>query len=153
MRQFIRTSLFPLVLVIIVTGFIIGKPLLFGIIGGVLLIFVLFFYSSRKSRMRYWIQGYKTHLEQKENNKQNSISAIQREFCEGKYANKHICGSEYQDIDTLIEDIIKEEFNLARLILSQTSSPSELQENILAYEKEKKKVKKEVQEVKKEVLS
>jgi hypothetical protein len=153
MKRFVRLLLFPLALVLFVIGFVVGELLIFGIIGIALLVFTSFFYSHRKQRVRYWIQGYKTHLENNENNKIDAIKSIQQEFCASKYADNDFCNNEYQNIDTLVEDIIKREFKFEKLVQSPISTPNDIQGNISAYVKAKEKVKHEITDVKKEILS
>lgn len=152
MKQLIRLALFPVALVLFIIGFITGKLLFFGVIGGALIIFASLFYSGRKQRIRYWIQRYKTHLENNKENKVTAIQSIQQEFCVSKYADEHICNNKYEDVDSLIQDIIKKEFKFDRLVQSPISSPNNIQKNILAYKKATGKIKQEITDIKKEIF-
>ncbi len=153
MKQFVRLLLFPLAIVIFIIGFIVGELLIFGIIGGALLVFSSLFYSGRKQRVRYWIQGYKTHLENNDNNETLAIESVKQEFCKSKYVDDNVCNNKYQDIDTLVEDIIKREFKFERLVQTPASTPNDIKGNISAYAKAKKKLKREIADVKKDILS
>src|SRR3989344_5834590 len=115
MRPIVRTLLAPLAILIFISGFVIGQRLIFGTIGAGLLIFSALFYSHRKQRVRYWMQGYKTYLENNGNSEAVAIESVKQEFCASKYADNHVCDSEYQSIETLVEDIIKREFKFERL--------------------------------------
>src|SRR3989338_38739 len=152
MKQTLRMLLIPLALVMFILGFVTGRWMLFGVIGIGLLIFTSLFYSGRKQRVRYWIQGYKIQLENNRGNEKAAIEAVRKEFCASKYADDNICNREYQEIGPLVEDMIKREFKFERLVQSPISSPNDIQNNISAYVKAKEKVKREVADVKKEIL-
>lgn len=139
-----RILLIPLILAIFIIGLITGKWLIFGIIGIALLIFTSLFYSHRKQRVRYWIQGYKTHLENNKGDKKAAIETIQKEFCLSKYADDSTCNNDYQDIGALVEDIIEREFKFDILL----QPPVDLS----AYRKAKENVKHEIDGVEKEIL-
>jgi len=152
MKPIIRTSLAPFAILMFIIGFVVGQRLIFSIIGAGLLIFSALFYSHRKQRVRYWIQGYKTYLENNGNNEAVAVESVKQEFCASKYVDDHVCNNEYQNIETLVEDIIKREFRFERLVQSPISSPSDIQGNLLAYTKVVKKVRQEIADVKDEIL-
>lgn len=152
MKQVFRMLLIPLALLMFVAGFITGKWVVFGIIGIGLLTFTSLFYSGRKQRVRYWLQGYKTQLEKSGGNEESALNSVKNEFCASKYAEESICNGEYQDIDKLVEDIIKKEFKFERIIQSSISSPNNLQKDLLAYKKASEKVRIEIATVKKEIF-
>src|SRR3989344_6085423 len=150
MRPVVRTLLAPLAILMFIIGFVVGQWLIFSIIGTGLLVFSALFYSHRKQRVRYWIQGYKTYLEGNGNSVAGAIESVKQEFCAGKYADDQVCNNEYQDIAALVEDIIKKEFKFERLTQSPISSPNDIQGNLLAYMKATKRVRQEIADVKNE---
>jgi hypothetical protein len=152
MTQTLRILMLPLALAMFVVGFITGKWIIFGIIGISLIIFTSVFYSGRKQRVRYWIQGYKTLLENNGGDAQTALTTIQKEFCASKYADENVCKNQYDSISTLVEAIIQREFKFERLVQAPISSPNDVQKNLSAYAKAKEKLRKEVASVKKEIL-
>jgi len=116
--------------------------------GGVFLLLNILLYSGRTSRIRYWFQGYKVSLRNNRKAHGLAIKEIQKDFCCGKYGDKDVCNKEYENIDTLVEDIIKREFKFERLI----HSSDHIQKGLLAYQKETERLKMEISKIRKEVL-
>lgn len=152
MRHILRILMLPLALAMFVIGYVTGNWIVFGIIGVVLLISTSLFYSGRKQRVRYWIQGYKTSLENNGGNHQAALTEIKNEFCASKYADETVCQNEYDNVENLVEDIIQREFKFERLVQAPISSPNDMQKNLSAYAKAKEKMQQEVATVKKEIL-
>lgn len=150
MKHLLRIALTPLAFVSLVLGFITGKWLIFGTAAMGLLIFDFVYYSNRKQRIRYWLQGYKEQLEKNGDNEKDAIRSIQKEFCASKYADEHVCRGEYNDVEILITDIIKREYRFERLL--SPSSQGNTLENIKDYVKAVADVKIEITNIRKEVL-
>lgn len=152
MKSSIRTLLIPTSLVLIIVGIITGKWLIFGLIAGAILLFSVLFYSHRKQRVRYWVQGYQLSLEKNGGDELGALKDIRDEFCTSKYAEERICKTTYSSLDILVEDIIKCEFKFEVLLQPMSSNPKNIEKNMHAYMKAKGALKKEIEDVKKEVL-
>ncbi len=151
MKHLIRISLIPLALASFVLGYITGKWLIFGVIAIGLLVFDFVYYSGRKQRIRYWLQGYRGQLEKNGGNENDSLKSIQKEFCASKYADESVCSKEYPDVETLVLDIIKQEFKFKMLIKPSASSGSVFQ-NLDDYAEAVTKTKNEIENIKRELL-
>lgn len=152
MKHLLRISLTPLAFVSFVLGLITGKWLIFGAIAIGLLVISLVYYSGRKRRIRYWLQGYKMQLEKNGDNEKSAIESIQKEFCASKYTDEQICSKEYSDIETLVRDMIKREFKFERLMQSSVSSQNEMSKSLDDYIKAVANVTMEIRDIKKELL-
>ena len=152
MKSSIRVYLIPSSVVLFVIGLLIGKALIFGIIAVAIIVFSVLFYSHRKQRVRYWIQGYQIYLEKNNGNEVSSPRALKEEFCTSKYAEEKICDNEYSSLDVLVEDIIKREFKFDILLQSRSLDPKDVEKNLAAYMKAKVALRSEIADVKKEVL-
>jgi hypothetical protein len=152
MSQLLRLLIIPMSIIPVILAFVTGKYLLFLGIAGALVLVSVIVYSGRKQRVRYWLQGYKNQLENNDNNVEMALQAIKKEFCMSKYADEDICGNTYSDIDTLVLEIIKREFNLKRLLETPAVTPEQIQQNLVEYRNAIQKIKSEIIQVKKERL-
>jgi hypothetical protein len=151
MIQLLRLSIiFEIISVIL--AFVTGKYLLFFGIAGVLILVSTIFYSGRKQRVRYWLQGYRTQLENNDNNVEMALKVIKQEFCASKYADSDICENTYSDVDTLVLEIIKREFKFHKLLEIPPATPEQMRQNLVAYQNAIQKTKNEIIQVKKEKL-
>lgn len=144
MKPIVRTSLLPLSIILLVVALITSKWFMFGSLAVVLLIISVFFYSGRKQRIRYWVQGYKNKIESNDGNVKIAIRELQDDFCKSKYANEKVCGSEYENITALIQDVIVIEFGFKKLLKTRTSS---MVQNMDAYLGEVEKLRDEIKAI------
>jgi chaperonin cofactor prefoldin len=151
-KQFIRISIILIFVITIILGFFLSYSILWWSISAITFFSFFLIYSGRKQRILFWFQGYKKHLNRNKVDKKSAISLIQKEFCATKYADEKVCNTNYSDIDLLVTDIILKEFKLAHLLTPINSTPESIQKGIETYEKEYRKIKKDIEEVKKNIL-
>ncbi len=150
----IRRFLLPTAVIIVLIGFVIDMLLIAGIIAVVIVIYSLLTYSGRKARIRYWFQGYQGAMRGNGNDEQAAMSALQQQFCGGKYANDIVCGDkEYKNLDTLIEHIITAEFKFQKLLMPLPGKSGLSAKGVEDFKKAKRKLQQEISGVRKEVLA
>ncbi len=111
--QFLRISINFLLLISIILAIIYSWYFLLATV--VLYIIHFFIYASRKARIRYWFQGYKTALLKNNNDEHLALLSVYDEFRSSKYGDD-LDLTRINNINSLIHSIIIREFHILESI-------------------------------------
>ena len=111
-----RSILLYLGIALITFGLIGGLKIVIIILGGMSLIASLFIYSTRKARVRYWLQNYK-HLRNRAGlSNEFALLKLKEQFCKSKHSTQDVCSKTFTEIDAFVVQVIQAEFKFDILL-------------------------------------